>query len=83
MNEIYEETFEDSRVLNNEESIKFVIDRIYESYPPEKGWEVEKPTITPNYDGPNGVSITVTITAKLKCDKRNKQTSIFDTLPRR
>ena len=83
MNDIYEETFEDSRVLNDEESIKFVIDRIYENHPPEKGWVVENVTKTPNHDGPNGVSMTVTITAKLKCDKRNRERSIFDTLPRR
>ena len=63
---VYSEEFVDSRVLNNPESIRFILSRIREIHSADYGWEVGDPTITPNSDGK-----TVTIKVRLEKYKTN------------
>lgn len=56
----YSETFVNSRVTNNPQSIQYVIRQIKEVHPIESGWHVSEPIITENSDG-----LTVTIKVQL------------------
>lgn len=57
-NVIYEEDFVDSRVMNNEYSINFTLNRIKEVHSPDAGWVVGEPEITVN---PDGKTVTIKV----------------------
>lgn len=45
---VYQETFRDSNVLNDAQSIQILLDRLNEIYKEDLGWSIGSPNITPN-----------------------------------
>ena len=73
--DIYEETFEKSYVINDSTSIERVKEEIKNLYTEDKGWTVEISEPIPTED-PRYVRLSVTI----RRDRNKIQTSMFDEL---
>ena len=69
MEKVYEEDFVDSRVMKNEQSITFLLDRLKEIYSQENGWVIGTPEITVNPVDNNYCIVKVHLE---KYDKKNE-----------